>query len=69
MTTGDTSVGDIANWHCIQETNKMYLTWFSFVFELNIIKKEVNVIFNAFVKSMTLGRSVRIENLIYVLGS
>ncbi|MDZ7899413.1 MAG: PQQ-binding-like beta-propeller repeat protein [Arcicella sp.] len=67
MTTGDTSVGDIANWHLIPETNKMYLTWFSFVFELDIITKEVNIIFNAF-PEMTLGRSIRIENLIYVLG-
>lgn len=68
MTAGDTSVGDIANWHLIPETNKMYLTWFSFVFELDIITKEIKVIFNAFAKSMTLGRSIRIENLIYILG-
>ena len=34
----------------------------------HIITKEIKVIFNAFAKSMTLGRSIRIENLIYILG-
>ena len=50
------------------ETNKMYVCWFAFVFEIDLEKQSLEVIYNNF-KKVTFSQSERVGNLIYVVSS
>lgn len=67
VTNGEIGKG-LSNWHLISETNKMYLCWFAFVFEIDLEKQSLEVIYNNF-KKVTFSQSERVGNLIYVVSS
>lgn len=68
-TNEDIKRGQSSNWHIIPEINKMYLCWFMFVFEVDLITQECVIIHNNYPVGVPFGQSERVENLIYFIGN
>ena len=68
-TNEDIKRGQSSNWHIIPEINKMYLCWFMFVFEVDLLTQECVIIHNNYPVGVPFGQSERVENLIYFIGN
>lgn len=68
-TNEDIKRGQSSNWHIIPEINKMYLCWFMFVFEVDLLTQECVIIHDNYPVGIPFGGSERVENLIYFIGN